>query len=370
MENNPNPSNDAITKTVFDKIRENKENYQFVKLNRNELNQLRHSIGQRCGISCEEDMKKTYHTLEHEVFKKRVKDTVDSIINHNWKDELLSFRIALCKEDNNFYCIDGQSTIEAVNIIDKDETKPDLLPEDFTAVYLGEMTLDKIDELTFLMNGGTPKKRWSAGDIVASKLRKQGGQPLEAYYKIKDFQMETGCLETLASYFCAHKYIKADTDPESFRLYEFYEHYTDFYREFLKTAGSVYVKNGIIDENEKVGNFFPRKKRVKNIQIGTLLLYTLDLCVYICKKHNLNVNIFLPVYNKKLLEMLNSEQMNYMKWDNIMATPKNRFIDFAEKLNLYSSVVANTFKKKIPAKVYKSDYEEFMTKKYVENKLK
>lgn len=348
-----------------------KEKYEFdiLYLTREQLNSLEHSLGQRCGISREDDVDNRYHIIEHEVFEKRVKDVVDSIKNNKWTEELFSFKIALCKEDGKLYMIDGQSAIEGVNIISKDGNYASSLPEYFVCTYLGKLPLDEIDRLTLLMNSIAPRKRWAASDVVAAKLRKQGGDALKAYYIIKDFQRETGCLETMASYFCVHKYIKADTDPENFCLYEYYEHYTEFYREFLKTAGLIYVENGIIDEKESIGSYFSRWKRVKNIQIGTLLLYTLDLCVYICKQHNLNVNVFLPIYYKRILDYFNNEQLPYMKWDDAMATTKNRFITFADKIKL-DSIVGKTFKNKIPATLYKKDYEDFMTKKYVENKMK
>jgi hypothetical protein len=363
-----NSSNTTVT-TVFDEIKKTKDQKQFVKLNFDEINMLLHSRGQRCGISSDNDKKNVYHELEHKVFETRVKKTMKSIVKKGWDDDLRPFSFALCSDDGKFYIIDGQSAKESVKRLKADSKKSYLIPEKFTCTYEGEMTYDRIAELTYCFNGGVPRTSWSAGDKVAAKLRMTDGEALDAFYKMKDFQYETNSLDTAVGYMFAHKYIKGDTDPEDFTLQPYYTYYADFYRSFLSTAGTIYVESGIAEENRK--NHLPgRYNRVRNLKVANLLMYALDLCVHVCKKHNLDANIYLPIYSNNLNAIFNNPDMPYLRWCNIMETDKTKFVEFAEKINLYS-VLYHTFKSKLkPAKLIKADYDDFLTKKYIESKIK
>ncbi len=358
------------TPTVFDKIKENREKKDVFELSLDELNMLQHSPGQRCGITREKDTANVYHPLEHQEFDERVKQTEKSILENGWNDNLVPFRFALCKEDNKFYVTDGQATTAACNHIKESASKSYLLPEKYSCMYDGYLTLEEIDSLTYDMNGGTHKKKWKASDNVAAELRKHGGKPLEEFLKMKDFQQETDTGETAISYMLIGDFIKRKMKAEDFKLRDYYELYADFYRDFVNNSGKVYVDDALISEDKKVAPYRSRHKATRAEGLAKHLMQTLDMCVYVCKTHNLNPYTYVPSYGKKLMkDVFNSKDVRLKKWDDIVLTPKTRFMDFAKKINLYSTV-AYTFKDKLPADVLKKDYKDFLAKKIVESEIK
>ena len=358
------------TATVFDKIRENKEEARIVKLSLDELNSLSHSNGQRCGITAEEDVNHRYHPLEHQQFDERVQNTMKSIIKEGWKDDLLAFRFALCKDDNKFYITDGQSTKAACNLINANPSSSVTLPQKFSCIFEGYKTLEEIDGHTYDMNGGTHKKVWNASDNVAAVLRRDGGKPYADFLKIKDFQLETKTGETAVSYVFVGDYIKRSTKAEDFKLREYYELYTDFYRDFVTNAGKVYVDANLISEDKRVGRYRSRHNATRSEGMAKHLSQSIDLCLHICNIHNLNPHTYIPIYGRKLMsEVFNNAGMKVEKWNDIMMTPKSDFVGFASKCNL-CTVIGETFKGRVLPPSYRTDYKNFLAKKFVESKMK